>query len=452
MPEERKRYAIVGTGGRCRMFIDGILKDYATFAELVAFCDLSATRMSYWNRYVSESGAPPVATYSEAQFDALINETRPDVVIVTTTDASHDRYIIRAMERGCDVVTEKPMTTDEKKVAAIFAAIRRTGRSLRVAFNYRWQPAFSLVKEVVASGRIGKPTLVDFQWRLDTAHGADYFRRWHREKQHSGGLLVHKSTHHFDLVNWILDDRPETVFAMGDLAFYGQANARERGETHPYDRYTGEPAAKDDPFALQLDSGKGRDRYSEVRALQGLYLEAEADSGYVRDRNVFGGEQKWPITAEDTMAVTARYSRGAMMSYSLVAYCPWEGERLTVTGTEGQVEYFGRGAGHIIAGQSEAALAAAQSQEERYVRVQRMFEKSEDLEIPEAAGGHGGGDRKLLDRIFLPNQPVDRQNRDATHLDGAWSVLTGVAANRSIETGKAIRVRDLAPSFCAGHD
>ena len=48
-----------------------------------------------------------------------------------------------------------------------------------------------------------------FEWALDTVHGADYFRRWHREKKNSGGLLVHKSSHHFDLVNWWLGDVPD---------------------------------------------------------------------------------------------------------------------------------------------------------------------------------------------------------------------------------------------------
>ena len=51
--------------------------------------------------------------------------------------------------------------------------------------------------------------------------GADYFRRWHRNKNNSGGLMVHKATHHFDLVNWWLASKPVTVMAMGDLDFYG---------------------------------------------------------------------------------------------------------------------------------------------------------------------------------------------------------------------------------------
>ena len=58
------------------------------------------------------------------------------------------------------------------------------------------------------SGGIGEITGVDFRWYLDRVHGADYFRRWHRRKDKSGGLLVHKATHHFDLVNWWLASTP----------------------------------------------------------------------------------------------------------------------------------------------------------------------------------------------------------------------------------------------------
>ena len=116
------------------------------------------------------------------------------------------------------------------------------------------------------------------------------------KKENSGGLLVHKATHHFDLVNWWIDSYPQSVFALGDLLFYGKANAESRGESYAYSRYTGEAAARDDPFALFLD---------KKAAFKGLYLDAEKETGYIRDRNVFGE----PISAEDTMAVTARYHK-----------------------------------------------------------------------------------------------------------------------------------------------
>ena len=106
------------------------------------------------------------------------------------------------MELGCDVITEKPMTTDEVKAQAILDAVKRTGRKLRVTFNYRYAPHNTKIRELLANGVIGEVFSVHFEWLLNTQHGADYFRRWHRDKRNSGGLLVHKSAHHFDLVNF----------------------------------------------------------------------------------------------------------------------------------------------------------------------------------------------------------------------------------------------------------
>jgi len=433
----KKRFAIVGAGGRSRMYIDGLCRDYPDNNELVGLCDPSFKRMEHWNTHIREAfGLNPVPIYEAGRFDEMVRETRPDEVIVTTVDSVHHQYIIRAMELGCDVVTEKPMTIDDEKVRAIFKTKEKTGRNLRVTFNYRYAPNWTRMRQVVASGRIGRPTLVDFQWRLDTRHGADYFRRWHREKQHSGGLLVHKATHHFDLVNWIIDSYPRRVFADGGLEFYGQDNAAERGEHYPYPRYTGEAQALRDRFALRLDDGG---------IMQSLYLDAEEESGYIRDRNVFAGEDRWPITAEDTMALTARYRNGALLNYSLIAYCPWEGERMTITGTEGQVEYFGRGAGHIIAGQSDEQLADQQYQGEKHLRLQRMFEPPLEIEIEAAVGGHGGGDAWILNQLFSPEPWHDPDGRAADHIDGAASVLTGVAAEMSIESGAPVDLDDLMP-------
>src|SRR3990172_5242969 len=190
----RKRYALVGTGARAGMYVDALSTTYADVAELVAFCDLSRVRMNwYQDRLTQSGGRPPVPTYHASQFESMISETRPDTVVVATVDSTHHLYVARAMGLGCDVITEKPMTTDLPKVEAIFDAIERSGRSLRVAFNYRYAPAYTRFRQLLAEGAVGKPLAVDLSWMLDTSHGADYFRRWHREKENSGGLLGHKA-------------------------------------------------------------------------------------------------------------------------------------------------------------------------------------------------------------------------------------------------------------------
>ena len=427
---ERKRYVIVGTGSRAGMFVDAITTTYAEVAELVGLCDLSRTRMDWYCRQLEQRGmsAPPM--YQADDFERMIAERTPDTVIVTTIDAWHHHYIARALELGCDVISEKPLTTTLDRLHRIEAALQGSGKSLRVTFNYRFAPAYARFRQLIADGAVGRPLLVDFSWLLDTSHGADYFRRWHREKENSGGLLVHKATHHFDLVNWWIASYPRRVFALGDLMFYGAENAAVRGEHYDYARYTGEAAAADDPFALFLD---------RKEAFRGLYLAAEAETGYIRDRNVFGE----PITAEDTMTVTARYANGALLSYCLVAYAPWEGLRVAVTGTRGRVEMdIIENVSHLKTdGESAAASKGAFKRTE--IRAFPMFGEPYVVDVPQAAGGHGGADPLMLEQIFSPTPPPDPLGRSASFMDGAASILVGIAANMSIDSGEMVDVAEL---------
>jgi len=434
--DAKKRFAVVGTGGRASMFIQAITTTYRESCELVALCDLSQTRMNWHNELLeTQAGLAPVPTYHADQFDQMISDTHPDTVIVASMDATHHLYINRAMELGCDVISEKPMTIDAEKARSIFETIERTGKKLRVTFNYRYAAAFTKLREQIMQGVVGRPLCVDFSWLLDTYHGADYFRRWHREKQNSGGLLVHKATHHFDLVNWWIDSYPEEVFAFGDLLFYGKENAEARGETYTYKRYTGVPEAQEDPFALFLD---------QDASLRGLYLEAENDNGYIRDRNVFGE----PITIEDTMAVTARYRNGVILSYSLIAYSPWEGLHVAITGTKGRIELKVVENVNLVSGQGESRHPQASTGpfKQASIRVFPMFGEGYDVEIPPVVeGNHGGADPVMLEQIFSPNPPADPFNRAASHIDGAASIMLGIAANRAMEINQPVRISDL---FC----
>lgn len=440
-----KKYALVGTGGRATMFLDAIAGTYRNQSLLVGLCDISSTRMNWhMNQLRTKYDYPDVPQFAAADFKKMVRLQRPDVVIVCTMDCAHHDYIVRAMELGCDVISEKPMTVDAGKARGIFDAIARTGRNLRVTFNCRYQPSVTKVRELIMSGAIGKPLAVEMNWMLDTSHGADYFRRWHREKDKSGGLLVHKATHHFDLVNWWLDSRPEEVFAWGDLKFYGRKNAETRGESYSYDRYTGHSEADEDPFALRLDRASPAQYVDEdtAKLLKGLYLDAEADSGYIRDRNVFGDN----ISIEDSMSVLVRYRSGVTLTYSLIAYSPWEGFRVSITGTKGRIELYEKHNSHIIAGQGDAELAAMQERGQvKQLTLFPMFGLPRQIEIPEGVGGHGGGDPVLLEQLFSANPPSDPFKRGASHLDGAASLLVGISANESMRTGKPVKCESLLP-------
>ena len=423
----KKRYAQVGIGGRASMYYEALCKGYVETSELVGFCDLSRTRMAYANSVINERfGHEPVPMYDYTDFDKMIEETKPDTVIVTSIDRTHHQYIIRAMELGCDVISEKPMTIDERKAQEIIDCMNRTGKNLRVTFNYRYAPHNTKVRELIMDGTIGEVYSVHFEWLLNTQHGADYFRRWHRNKANSGGLLVHKATHHFDLVNFWLGTRPETVFAFGGLNFYGKQNAEKRGVKNFYYRCHGSEAAKNDPFAIDLEANDN---------LRHMYLEAEADSGYIRDRSVFGDD----ISIEDTMSVLVKYQSGAQMSYSLNAYMPWEGFNVCFSGSKGRIEYKVVERSYINAGGDRSDEGAGKSVE---IKVCPMFGEPYFVQPEAGVGAHGGGDVVMLNDIF--DAPAeDRFHRAAGVVDGAMSILTGVAANKSIASGMPVKIRDL---------
>ncbi len=422
-----KRYAQVGTGGRARMYYEAIATTYKDIARLTGFCDQSRTRMEYANSSIEKLGAQRVPVYLPHEFEKMIEETKPDVVIVTSVDRTHDDYICRAMEAGCDVITEKPLTIDERKAQRIIDTQKRTGRHIRVCFNYRYAQYHTQVRKLIRDGIIGTPTSVHFEWLLNTRHGADYYRRWHRNKLNSGGLLVHKATHHFDLVNFWLATEPETVFAFGDLKFYGRAAAEKRGVEKFYSRCYGSPEAKDDPFALDIASSP---------VLKALYLDAEADSGYIRDRSVFSDD----ISIEDTMNVLVRYKNGVQMSYSLTSYMPWEGLNIAFNGTAGRIEYKVVEKSYVNGDAGKDKEGAA---DYGRITVFPMFGEPYDVDVKAGNGGHGGGDPVMLDDIFLENPPYDEFHRAADFRDGVKSILTGIAANKSIASGMPVQTDSL---------
>ncbi|GAA1995452.1 Gfo/Idh/MocA family protein [Microbacterium ulmi] len=435
----RIRYALVGAGSRAQMYVDAITGPHADVAELVAWSDTNDGRLDWHEARVLATGAPAPLRFAPEQLATAIAEHGIQRVIITSPDFTHAGHVVTALEAGADAIVEKPLTTSEEGVRRIAEAAERTGRSVTVTFNYRYSPRNSALKQVIASGAIGDVTSVHFEWVLDTAHGADYFRRWHRDKANSGGLLIHKASHHFDLVNWWIADAPTRVFASGGLRFYGAENAARRGLGQRPERGSVDSPLRD-AFSLDL---------RDDETLKGLYLDQEGHDGYLRDRDVFDRG----ITIEDNLSLVVDYAQGASMSYSLNAHAPWEGYTVAVNGTAGRAELtvVERGAvlvaadGKPVVDPSARPDAVAHEDarpvSERLV-VQRHFQPAEEVAIPAAEGGHGGGDAVLLREVFV-GRADDPLGRAASWLDGVRSMAVGLAGNRSLETGQAVRTADL---------
>ncbi len=402
----KRRYAIVGTGSRgSTMWGRDLLRRYPGALEFVGLCDINPKRAEI----VKQTLGLSCPTYTD--FDRLIAETKPELLTITTVDAFHSEYIVRALEKGIDVITEKPMVIDEKQCQAVLDAEKRTNRKIVVGFNYRFAPKHVKIKEILMSGELGKILSVDFHWYLDTSHGADYFRRWHRLKNKGGSLWVHKASHHFDLINWWLDTDPVEVRANGNLGRYGKNGKFRHTHCRPC------PHKAECPFYFDITKNKN---------MMALYVGAESVDGYHRDGCVF----KEDIDIYDAMTASVRYANGALMSYSLNAFMPIEGYHLAFNGELGRLEV------------RDYERQPWEVAEETEIYLTRSFGKRNKVEIPKAEGGHGGGDNVLRDQIFRGLTPAAHLKLPDSRA-GAMSCLTGIAARRSIEENRPVKIADL---------
>src|SRR5262249_47751685 len=161
-----------------------LLRDHGERIELVGLHDRNSLRLAAAREAIA-TDAPAFSDLAE-----MLRATRPDALIVCTRDDTHAGVIVAGLEAGADAMPEKPMATTSAMCRQILAAEERTGKRVDVTFNYRFSPTSRKIKELLASDRIGEVVSVDFHWYLDTAHGADYFRRWHAFMAHSGSLFV----------------------------------------------------------------------------------------------------------------------------------------------------------------------------------------------------------------------------------------------------------------------
>ncbi len=402
----RRRYAIVGTGVRgVGMWGRPLVQRYGDVLEFVGLCDVNPLRSEAARKQIGVS-CPTFTGLEE-----MLEKARPELLCVTTVDAFHVDCIVKALERGVDVITEKPMVTDEAQCQAVLDAEKRTGRKIVVTFNYRYAPKHQKIKELLLAGEIGKVISVDFAWYLDTTHGADYFRRWHRLREKSGSLWVHKATHHFDLVNWWLDADPVEVSAFASLRHYGRMGPFRDTNCRPCVHKT------KCPFYWDI---------TKQANLVELYVDCEKADGYLRDGCVF----KEDVNIPDTMNAVVRYSNEVTMSYSLNTFMPLEGYRVAFNGTKGRLE---------VRDYERQPWAVP---EESEMHLIRNFGERVKVDLPKAEGGHGGGDDRLRDLIFRRVDMPEYMRLPGSRA-GALSCLTGIAARKSADSDRPVKIGDL---------
>ena len=410
----KKRFCIAGASGRgFYMYADSLnSEEFRDAAELVGVYDSNPGRARLLANAYPGTGVKAYETFYQ-----MMTEAKPDALIVTTVDRFHCEYAVQALEYGAAAVIEKPMCIDAPQVRALLDAKERTGGTVIVTFNMRYMPNKLMIKKLLQEGVIGDIESVAFEWNLiHGGHGTSYYHRWNGHLDLSGGLLLTKSAHHFDLANWYVDSYPAKVSAFGALKRYGK-NGAFRGKNCHECGYTDQCPY----YTSMINTPLGYDAIP-------MFVDNAKYDGYTPDGCVFDET----IDAYDTANLAVLYENGVTMSYSLTANAPYEGWRIAFTGTKGRLE-----ASEIGTGPENVRAAGQES-----IRVMPYKKDMEIIRCETQSGSHGGGDIRMI-RDIIHGLTDDPFRQRASVLDGSAAVLLGAAANVSIQTGKTIDITEL---------
>ena len=406
--QQKMKVALVGLGVRgVSMFGRDLVRNYSDYIDMVGVCDINPGRLKVGREYIG------CLCQGFTDLEEMIRKQKPDTLIVTTTDSAHHEVIIKGLEMGCNIITEKPLTIDEVKAQAIIDAERKFGKKVTVTFNYRYPPYRAKIKELILQGLIGDIQAVEFNYYLDHAHLTRYMQRWHGETRFGGSLWVHKATHHFDMANWWIDSEPEQVFAFGKLERFGSngpfrgKNCRNCGHTQKC------------PYYWDINKNQH---------YVGLYTSNEHHDGYIRDNCVF----RHQIDIFDKHTALVKYANGVQMSYVLTGHSDYQGYYLAFDGTKGRLET--RVGGVTDKDYNELIFIPT---------AKFTNEKVQVIKAEHKPGGHWGGDPIMMDKLFKDPGMPDPLGQQAGIRDGVMSILIGIAARKSCMTNIPVNIADL---------
>lgn len=222
--EHIKRLAVIGCGQRGRDAYGGAVLQMPDRAKIVAIADPDPARRDWMARLHQ---IPEAFCFDSGE--ALLAQPKlADAVLVTTQDQLHVRFAIPALEKGYDVLMEKPVSPDLEECQALLEVYRRTGRKVVVCHPMRYSPLYRKVKEILDSGILG---------RLITIQGIENIGYWHfahsyvrgnwRRTDESSPMLLAKCCHDTDMLVWLTGKRCQSVSSMGQLTWFKEENAPE---------------------------------------------------------------------------------------------------------------------------------------------------------------------------------------------------------------------------------
>ncbi|HPJ21413.1 MAG TPA: Gfo/Idh/MocA family oxidoreductase [Clostridia bacterium] len=208
------KIGIIGFGSRARGVFK-LMREAEGTVDLVAICEVQDKESV--RKILVESGlSADIPIYKDA--DEMLDETRPDGVLIGTRCSSHTEMALKVMKRGLPMYLEKPVATNLDDLARLERAYEEYEYDAVVSFPLKTSPMVTLSRKLIDEGRIGKISQIQ-AWN-NVPYGGVYYHTWYRDENETGGLFLQKATHDFDYITFLAGVKPVRICAVASKVIY----------------------------------------------------------------------------------------------------------------------------------------------------------------------------------------------------------------------------------------
>ncbi len=431
MSEQKRKLtvAISGLGSRGFQTYAKLCAHFPDDLEIVAGADPNPDHM----RLFRERFDLPDDRCFASSDDMLRQDKLADILLICTLDRLHFSEATAALEKGYDILLEKPISTNAEECKIIADTANRLGRKVMVCHVLRYTVFYQTLKQRIENGDIGDVMSIQAMERVCYWHQAHSFVRgnW-RNSETTSSMILQKCCHDMDIYLWLAGKECEAVSSFGDRTYfcpsYAPEGAKERCSEscsafdtcvyNPYRYYGG--LLKSGSFGWPLDVVISDP--SEEKLQEALRNGPYGKCVFLNDNNVV-----------DHQVVNLLLKGGATISFTMSAFTSTPGRTMNIMGTKGNIE----------ASMDECTIDVCPFGGEReHIDVRTL---TDDF------AGHGGGDGRMMQSMIRYFRDGILDNAVTTIDRSVESHYVAMAAEESrLNGGGAVRIADFVDRIGAG--
>ncbi len=374
-----KTVIVVGAGGR-GMGYSKIMKETGEDFRVVAVAEPIEKRR---NRLRDLFDVPEAMCHTSWE-ELLARPKFADLVVIATMDRDHFAPAMAAIEKGYDLLLEKPMGATPEECAEIERAAKKKGVLVLVCHVLRFTAFFRGLKNLIDQGLIGDVVHIQHAEDVGNVHQSHSFVRgnWHNSEA-STPMIVQKTCHDMDIMQWLIGKNCARVHSFGGLYYFKEENAPE-GSTErcldcPYVAscaYSAKKIYMEDYRSRTFGRAVGGAEATDEEAMEALRTKDFGRCVFRMDNDVV-----------DHQVVNLEFEKGITASFSMCAFNKG-GRRIRIMGTKGE-----------LSGEMKDVIRFY----DFATSTTREIPLSDAVTNDTIDGGHGGGDqgiiRALCDRL-----------------------------------------------------